>query len=173
MKTANDNPLRFIPLFLLLHNIEEAITMPHWLSVHLPMLRERISLFSYLQFSSQQLYVSLFMVTIVPVTGALLCFHGEMTKPKLYFLFILQSIIFWNALMPHVSGVFLLGMYNPGVYTAVLLNIPYSIYLAQWSSIKMLISRKERAGIILASLILYLPVVYLNHFLASFIAKQF
>ena len=162
--------LWYIPVILAFHNLEEALTMPQWLSVHLPMLREKIWLFNELQFSTKQLFISLLFVTVVPILLTIFCLRGEISKRKMETLLVLQSIVFWNALMPHVIGIFILGMYNPGAVTAIACNIPFTIYL---------FSRMKKDGAATNAMIrdtvtlgfaLYLPLVYLNHLIAQSIA---
>jgi len=104
----------FIPIILSLHNLEEALTMPQWMSAHLPMLRFTIPIFEHLHFTTTQLYISLSLVTVIPLLVTFVCLRGERTATKISILLTLQAIIFWNALMPHISGLFALGMYNQG-----------------------------------------------------------
>ena len=66
----------YIPVILTVHNCEEALTMPHWMSVHLRVLREKIWLMDELQFSPKQLYLSLLLVTIVPFLFTYFCRRG-------------------------------------------------------------------------------------------------
>lgn len=165
--------LLFIPIILSIHNLEEALTMPEWILAYLPMLRSTIPIFEYLHFSTTQLYCSLLSVTIIPFLVTFLCLRGERTEKKISLLLILQAIIFWNALMPHVLGVFVLGIYNPGTITAVLLNIPFSIYLFMRVRKEEIVSAIVLKRNIIAGLILYLPIVYVNHILAHGVTKMF
>lgn len=160
----------FIPIILVFHNMEEALTMPQWMSVHLPMLREKIWLLEHLQFSTKQLYISLAQVTLIPLLFLFYCLKGELTERKIFAMVILLSIIFWNALMPHFSGLFFLGMYNPGAVTAVACNLPFTIYLLKKVHKERIISiNMLRKGIIIG-FAAYLPLVYLNHLIAEAIS---
>lgn len=141
------------------------------MSVHLPMLREKIWIFEHLQFSAKQLYVSLIIVTLVPTALSYYCLKGDVSERKILFLLILQSIIFWNALMPHISGVFVLGMYNPGAVTAVMCNIPFSIYLFKKALSERAASMRLLQKSVLIGLAVYLPLVYLNHEIAEAISS--
>lgn len=162
-----------IPIILSIHNLEEALTMTQWMSVHLSELRTTIPFFEHLQFSTTQLDVSLFLVTIIPFLVTFICLQGKRTTKKLSILLILQAIIFWNALMPHISGLFVLGMYNPGTITAVLLNIPFSVYLYKRVWQERIVSKDTIRDCIFIGLIAYLPVVYFNHLIAQFITNAF
>jgi len=161
----------FIPGILSIHNLEEALTMPQWMSAHLPMLRTAIPFFDHLQFSTTQLYISLIFVTLIPFLVTYFCLRGERTIQKISILLILQAIIFWNALMPHIGGLFVLGMYNPGMITAVLLNVPFSIYLFRKVKQEESVSKSALRNCILIGLVAYLPIVYLNHLLAHVLSN--
>ena len=160
-----------IPIILSIHNLEEALTMPQWMSAHLPMLRSTIPFFEYLQFSTPQVYVSLILVTLIPFLVTFLCLRGKRTTKKISILLILQAIIFWNALMPHVSGLFVLAMFNPGTITAVLFNIPFSVYLYRRVRQEGIVSKDTLRNCIFIGLIAYLPVVYFNHLIAQTISR--
>lgn len=165
--------LSYIPLLLLMHNAEEALTMPQWISVHLDMLRVNYPIFELVHFSAPQLYLSLALITVIPLIISFRCISGELTKRSIMTLMILQSIIFWNAIIPHALGSFLLNMYNPGVVTAVVCNIPFSIHLASQLLKEKLVDKVQLRKAVLAGLFLYLPVVYLNHLTAHSIARLF
>ncbi|MDP1677508.1 MAG: HXXEE domain-containing protein [Bacteroidota bacterium] len=156
-----------IPIILFIHNLEEALTMPQWMLTHFPMLRTTIPFFEHLQFSVTQLYASLFLVTLIPFLVTFFCLRGERTTEKISILLVLQAIIFWNALVPHISGLFVLEMYNPGTITAVLLNVPFSIYLYRRVKQEELIPKNTIRNCIFIGLAAYLPIVYLNHLVAQ------
>lgn len=163
--------LWLIPIILSIHNIEEALTMPQWMSAQFPLLLEKIPLFNHLQFSRVQLYISLFFVTFFPFLLTFYCLRGDLSQRKIAAILTLQSIIFWNALVPHIGGLFVLGMYNPGAVTAVVFNIPFTIVLFRRLQMKGIVSVERKRNIFLVGLLLYLPVVYLNHLIAGFVAK--
>lgn len=162
-----------IPIILSIHNLEEALTMPQWVPAHLPLLRSTIPLFNHLHFSTAQLYISLSSVTLFPFLVTFFCTCRERTQRKIIIMLTLQAIIFWNALMPHISGVVVLGMYNPGVVTAVVCNVPFSVYLFKRMRTEGIITNNSMREILVAGVLLYLPVVYINHLLAEVAAKLF
>ncbi|MBP6672251.1 MAG: HXXEE domain-containing protein [Bacteroidetes bacterium] len=160
-----------IPVLLLVHNLEEALTMPQWILLHQEMLRTAVPLFRNFTFSTTQLYLSLIQLSVIPVTISAYCIRGELTKRSLMLLMILQSIIFTNALVPHLIGTIILQMYNPGTVTAVAFNIPFTLYLFTRLLREGIIGSKDVRKAMIAGVLLYLPVVYLNHLLAHSIAK--
>ncbi len=163
--------LWYIPLLLLMHNAEEALTMPQWISVHLDLLRVNYPIFEHVQFSTPQLYLSLALITVIPLIISLRCISGELTKRSIMTLMILQSIIFWNALVPHLLGSYLLQMYNPGVVTALFCNIPFTFYLGTMLVKEKITDNVQLRNAAVAGLLIYLPVVYLNHLTAHFFAR--
>ncbi len=163
--------LWYIPVLLLFHNIEEALTMPQWISVHLDMLRTNYPLFENFRFSSTQIFVSLFQISVIPISISVYCISGDLTKRSLMLLMILQSIIFFNAIIPHLAGSIILQMYNPGIVTALVYNIPFSFYLASRLLREGIVQAKDIKKAMSLGAVLYLPLVYLNHLLAHAIAK--
>jgi hypothetical protein len=158
--------LWLIPCFLVLHNIEEAVLMPEWVSQNISILRDRFWFFQHLQFSSRQIYISLLGVTVIPMIVSCICLSGELTLRKISIMIVLQGIIGWNAVVPHISGFLLFGLDNPGTITAALINLPFTVYLFRRIIKDRIIEKKSAMGIIAISLIAYLPIVYLNHLIA-------
>ena len=159
-----------IPIFLTIHNFEEFLTMPEWMNVHLSLLRMKFFVFRSVSFSPEQLYLSLILVTVVPWVFSLYCLTGIWSKKKLWMMLILQSIIGWNAVVPHISGTLILGMYNPGLVTALLINLPFTIYLFYRSVADGFLVGGEVRKILFIGIILYVPLVYLNHLIATYLA---
>ncbi|MEW6060674.1 MAG: HXXEE domain-containing protein [Bacteroidota bacterium] len=164
--------LWLIPTLLAVHNLEEALTMPAWVKANMWKVREAIPLFHLLHFSTPQLYLSLIQVTVLPFLLAFFCLKGELTKRKLNILLTLQAIIFWNVLVPHLGGVIVLQMYNPGTVTAVLINLPFSLYLLKYLLKNEILTHKQLRSVSVLGLIVYLPAVYFNHLLASLIVNS-
>jgi hypothetical protein len=171
--TGEKRLLLFIPLLLIIHNAEEALFMPQWISTHLSMLQQKFFFFRYLEFSSKQLYTSLLLVTAVPGIVSYLCLRGGQSPKTTAVMLTLQSVIFWNALVPHLSGLLLLGIYNPGTVSAVLVNIPFSLYLFRRSDAFILPPKFPLLRILRIGALIYLPLVYTNHLLAKSISRLF
>lgn len=162
-----------IPFFLTIHNIEEAVTMPAWIPEHLPSLRSLNHPFASLHFSSTQLYISLVLVTVVPLLIVAVCQRGALTHRKAAVMITLQSVIFWNAIVPHAGGIFVMGMYNPGTVTALLFNIPFSLYGYRAVRKEGFIPASLLHQCIAIGLVVYLPLVYGNHLAAESLASLF
>jgi hypothetical protein len=121
--------VRLGTLAFVLHNAEEALTMPTWLESEFPTAIRRLGLPPFEPPTTERLYRGLIMVTVVPVVAVLLGSHAGPGSLGIYVCLIVYGIFFWNALLPHLTAAVLLGIYNPGLATAALVNIPYTVHL--------------------------------------------
>lgn len=117
-----------VPLFIMIHNSEEALTMPRWLHEHMPAVAQQYGLPLTHIPSPGELYLALAMGTAVPF---LITFFAAMAGPRSFGLYLLagiQSVMLTNAIVPHLIATILLRAYTPGVITAVFVVIPFSIF---------------------------------------------
>ena len=115
--------LWLVPVFLTLHNLEEAPFMESW-SKHLPLKVHPVV-------STRQFVAA---VTFLTIAGFLLTYASlEWFPPSMGYLLILemQAILFVNAFVPHLVTTIRFRLYSPGVITALLLNVPFCVYLFQ------------------------------------------
>jgi hypothetical protein len=108
-----------------LHNAEEALFIPHTL----PQLAERLppGLASALP-TAGQVHVALAVLTAVPWLVWVLGVRRRDTRPAVAFLLVLQFLMLVNVAWHAAAAVALRG-YSPGLATALVLNLPFSIYL--------------------------------------------
>lgn len=116
--------LWLVPILLTIHNLEEALLMPAFIerrnaSVPGPM-REILPPVTYRQFLT-----ALIIITIIPYLIALLWLGRRWA---LYALLGLQVVMLINVLAHTLMALFLRG-YAPGLATAILINLPFSLYL--------------------------------------------
>ena len=116
-----------VPLVILLHNTEEALTMPRWAAEHLPAVLQAFSIHLSRVPTADELYAALAMGTFMPILIALLAYWNGPRTLALYLLSGIQGIMLANAFVPHLVGTIILRRYTPGVVTAVLVVIPFSI----------------------------------------------
>ena len=138
--------LWLIPIVLTLHNIEEALTMPTWVMANLPLIKENLPIAIDIHFTPTQLLLSLLLATVVPFIVTIVCVDGEKRSKKLYLLFLLQSVVLLNVFIPHIAASVRMRQYNPGVITAVCLNLPFSLYVFR-RSVPGTVSRTARIHI--------------------------
>jgi hypothetical protein len=116
-----DRLLWLVPIFLTIHNIEEAPFMEGWskrLPVKLP-----------LTLTTRQFVIA---VTVITIAGFMITYLGvEYLANQTGYLLVLgmQAILLFNAFVPHIATTIRFRMYSPGVVTAVLIMLPFSFYL--------------------------------------------
>ena len=116
-----DRLLWLVPIFLTLHNLEEAPLMESWskrLPIKLP-----------LTITTRQFVIA---VTFITIAGFIITYVGvEYLANQTGYLLVLgmQAILAFNAFVPHIATTIQFRMYSPGVITAVLVMLPFSFYL--------------------------------------------
>jgi hypothetical protein len=113
--------LWLVPVFLMLHNLEEAPFMEDW--------SKRLPIKIHPTVSTRQFTIA---VTFLTLAGFLLTYLGltYMTEPTGYWLILgIQAILLVNAFIPHIAATLRFRMYSPGTVTAILITIPFSYYL--------------------------------------------
>ena len=116
-----DRLLWLVPVFLAIHNIEEA-----------PLIArryKRLPIKHPLTISTRQFVIA---VTLIMIAGFVLTYFGlEYLANQTGYLIILgmQAILLFNAFVPHIAATIRFRRYSPGVITAVLLMLPFSFYL--------------------------------------------
>ena len=116
-----DRLLWLVPIFLTIHNIEEAPFMENWskrLPVKLPFT-----------VTTRQFVIA---VTVITIAGFIITYLGvEYLANQTGFLLVLgmQALLLFNAFVPHIATTIRFRMYSPGVITAVLIMLPFSYYL--------------------------------------------
>lgn len=116
-----DRLLWFVPIFLALHNLEEAPFMERWskrLPIKLPMT-----------ITTRQFVIA---VTFLTVGGFFLTYIALEYLANLtgYWIVLgIQAVMLLNAFIPHIAMTIRFRMYSPGVITAVLITLPFSFYL--------------------------------------------
>ena len=113
--------LWFVPVLLAIHNFEEAPFMENWsrrLPIKLPFA-----------ITTRQFVIA---VTFLTIAGFLVTFYAlKYLESQTAYLLILgiQAIMLFNAFVPHIATTIRFRMYSPGLVTAILLIVPFSLYL--------------------------------------------
>ena len=146
--------------FLALHNLEEGLTAHAYLPKVEALLRGRVPA----EFiaglpTAGQFYVALVGATLVPLALVLYAASGRPSDFKNYAVATLQALVLVNVFVPHVPAAFALGGYAPGVATAVLINLPFSVLFFRRSLREGRVSRKGLAVMLLCALPLLLLAV--------------
>jgi hypothetical protein len=164
--------LWLIPLVLTLHNIEEALTMPRWVMANLVPVQRAIPFGIDIQFSPTQLLASLSLATLVPFVVTILCMPGGEKSKRVYVLFLLQAIVLLNVFVPHLLWSIRTLQYNPGLVTALCVNLPFSIYLFRRGYRERYIGAGAFVPLFLLASFLYPLVAWLLHGAGELMAKN-
>lgn len=130
-----DQLLWLVPIFFMLHNIEEAPFMEGW--------SKRLPLKIHPRVYTRQFVIA---VTFLTLGGFLITYFGvEYLQNSTGHLIVLgiQAIMFFNAFISHIGSTIRFRMYSPGVITATLITIPFSFYLFQRALVEYIISWKQ------------------------------
>lgn len=118
-----------IPIFIVIHNLEEAPNMEKWAMEHLPAVPQNPYLLEYyLPISTTEFWVSTVLIDLFVFLLAFLCLRGQISGFGIYLMMGIQSIIFLNV-FNHIYMSALFFQYQPGLVTGVLINLPFSVYL--------------------------------------------
>lgn len=158
--------------FLALHNLEEALTMRAYLPRIGELLREHApaGLASALP-TPAQFYAALAGATLIPLLLVAFATTGRPSKLKFYLVALVQAQVFLNVFVPHVPAAFALGGYAPGLATAALINLPFSVYFFRRSLRESRVTRRGLLIMLLVALPLLLLSIRLLYALGASIAK--
>jgi uncharacterized membrane protein YidH (DUF202 family) len=105
----------------ILHNIEEAITMPG---------QQSVSQVSFLQLPTyNQFLLSVAILTIAALYAYIAAMRTKNDKTYLFISTAIAAALLFNVFVPHLAAAALTLKYTPGLITAVLLNLPFGILL--------------------------------------------
>jgi len=121
--------LWLVPLFLLVHNIEEALTAPHFLDVANRLATELLTR-SLFPVSYSQFLFALAIVTSLPFFFAAMAQVPATAIVGRHLVLLIQAVAFVNV-FSHLAMAVILRGYVPGLVSAVCLNLPFSIFLGR------------------------------------------
>lgn len=130
-----DRLLWLVPLFFALHNLEEAPFMESW-SKWLPLKIHPV-------ITTRQFVIA---VTVLTAAGFLLTFISlEYLQTTIGYLLVLemQAILLFNAFIPHIGATIRFRRYSPGVLSAIIITIPFSIYLFRRAFAEQLLTSEQ------------------------------
>jgi Protein of unknown function with HXXEE motif len=125
---TGDRTLRLIPVLFAVHSMEEALTF----ATYLPIIRARLPEWGWTAVSQADPHRFLLSLLVLTTLPFVIAFSGS-TVPgsaRGYMLLALQATLLLNV-ASHVATATLIRGYAPGVITAVVINLPFSIYVLQ------------------------------------------
>src|SRR5271166_4547516 len=147
--------LALIGLTLVLHTTEEYLTFPAYLppASRLPRLLPPPALLQ----NPQNLRIALLMATVLPL-GVIAWAILRPRKARLVAVLFLESILLVNAGW-HIFAAWVRGGYAPGVVTAVLINLPFGIYVLRKAVKEQCIPPRTEWLLIGVALLLHIAAV--------------
>lgn len=159
--------LWLVPVFLTLHNLEEAAVMPAFIekrNASVPgALREIIPPVTYKQF-----LIALFVITVIPYLIALFWLSRRWAA---YLLVGFQVVMLINVFAHALMALFLRG-YAPGLMTALVINLPFSLYLLRRAVNEKWVSKSAVVWMFPAGLLIHGPVLACIMLLSGWIAGR-
>jgi hypothetical protein len=148
--------LWLVPLFFLVHNLEEAATFgvvrrnfPAWLPLQ---ARNAASSVTHAQF-----LVALLLVTLLAVAATAWAHLRPSSRGALWSVLLVQSVIALNVGAHVAAAAFILKGYGPGLASALIVNLPFSIYLLRRARRERWVSARAQAALVPGALLLHGP----------------
>jgi hypothetical protein len=142
--------LWLVPLLLTLHNLEEAFFMPGFLgrlAGRMPAFLPEVTL--------PQLLVALAVVTVAPYLFAA---SGPLDRrSRASFLVLGTQMVVLSNVAAHLAGAVWMRGYVPGLVTALLVNLPFSVYVFRRALRGGWVRSREMAWLALAALLVHGP----------------
>ncbi|HEU4389254.1 MAG TPA: HXXEE domain-containing protein [Blastocatellia bacterium] len=146
-----------VPILTTLHNTEEVMFMPRLLQVRnssIPGPLQRVLP----PLTYEQFLLAVVIMTVIPYFVALYADFDRERAAGMYLILSLQAMMLINV-FAHLGMAVIMHGYAPGVVTAVVINLPFSLYLLRRALRENWISRKAEALICLAGLALHAAVL--------------
>jgi hypothetical protein len=143
-----------IACLVTLHNFEEALTF----RASLPLIQSRlpIALRPWLEEASAgAILVALIAATAIPWLCAFWAAHRPSNALAVWSVLLVQTVVFVNAFWHLAVAGVLLGGYAPGLFTAALVNLPFSIYVFRRMIRERWVSRAPQMALIPVALLVH------------------
>lgn len=145
-----------VPVFLAVHNAEEALTFPRYLpqvSDHAPYFMREFAEST----TQSALLVALLVLTVVPALVSYWSWLRPQSRVAFWCVLLIQATVFLNVFAHLTSAVTIFHGYGPGVLTALAINLPFSMYLFWIARRKDWLSRREAIWLVPATLLVHGP----------------
>ncbi|HET7469381.1 MAG TPA: HXXEE domain-containing protein [Gemmatimonadales bacterium] len=150
--------LWLVPILLAIHNAEEALFFPRYL----PFVLYRLpagwqALIAPL--TTGQVGAALAVVTAVAFLFAGWAYQRPESRLALWLVLLIQATVLLNVLWHLAAAVVLFGGYAPGVVTALLINLPFSLYLLGRARQEHWLSSRALWALVPAAVVLHGPLL--------------
>jgi len=154
------------PLLLVIHNFEEYLTMPAFISRYWQDLPAFIS--NITSWSSHQFSVALIIVTLIAFLFTYFGSISEANGTGMFLAITTQVVLLINAVQ-HIGASIWLRTYTPGVLTSIILYLPLLSYLILRSLKEGYISKKLLIYSFILGIAMLLPIILAVKYIASFL----
>jgi hypothetical protein len=142
----------------MVHNAEEAIFFPRYLPFVLARLPSGLQAVAG-PVTSGQVWLALATLTVGAFGIAAWAALRPASRLAQWLLLLIQAALLVNALWHVAAAVVLFGGYAPGVVTAVLLNLPFSVYLLARARREEWLSRTALWALLPSALLVHGPLL--------------
>jgi hypothetical protein len=150
--------LWLVPLLLAVHNAEEALFFPRYLPFvlyRLPAAWQAVIA----PLTTGQVGGALAIVTAVAFIVAWWAYQRPQSGLALWLVLLIQATVLLNVVWHLAAAVVLFGGYAPGVVTALLINLPFSVYLLRRAARERWLSRRALWALVPAAIVLHGPLL--------------
>jgi hypothetical protein len=146
----------WIPILVLVHNLEEAIAATRlW-----PVLSARLRDGAGVELGDPQgFYAALAIVTALPFAVVAWSTRRADRPGRVWAALLVQAVMLLNV-FPHAFAAAALRSYSPGLATALVLNLPFSILLYRRATREQWVSRRALAWLAPAALLVHGPGLF-------------
>ena len=140
------------------HNTEEAVSFPRYLPLALERLPEAWRSVAG-PMTLGQVWVALAVVTLIPCALAVWATLRPDLAAPLWLLLLVQSTLLLNVVWHVAAAIVLFDGYAPGLGTAVLLNLPFSVYLLRRAARENWIISPARWALLPSAVLVHGPLL--------------
>src|SRR5262245_41447448 len=150
--------LWLVPCFLALHNAEEALFFPPYIPLVLSRLPRGWQALA-APLTTGQVWSALAVVTASAFAVAWWADRDPESPLATWLLLLIQATVFLNAVWHVAVALVLFDGYAPGVVTAVLINLPFSVYLLRRAAAERWLGRPPLWGLLPGAIVLHGPLL--------------
>ena len=150
--------LWLVPILLAVHNAEEALFFPRYLPFvlyRLPVAWQALIA----PLTTGQVGAALAVVTAVAFIVAWWADQRPASRLALWLVLLIQATVLLNVVWHLAAAVVLFGGYAPGVVTALLVNLPFSVYLFARARHEHWLSSRALWALVPAAVVLHGPLL--------------
>lgn len=155
---ASRRVLWLVPVLLAVHNAEEALFFPRYspfVLARLPAGWQAVAA----PLTTGQVWSALAIVTVAAFAGVGWAQARPESRLALWLVLLIQAAVLVNAFWHAAVAVTLFGGYAPGLVTALLFNLPFSVYLLQRAATERWVDRGALWALLPGAILLHGPLL--------------